>query len=235
MRRGRWRRPHHGAPVLVVALLLGAVPVSAQTRPEPDDVADAMAAVRARAEAGHEIAQFTLASILHYGNVDRGEALQWFRRAAESGYAPAQYQLGQLYQLGVGVPQDDEVALAWYRPAAESGVAPAQRVVGDFYRFGWGGVTPDAAEAARWYRRAAEGDDIRAEYALGQMYFDGAGLPRDYGAAYLFFSLAADQAPLADNRKALVELRNIAAVRMTPEAVAEAERRVAEWQPALRQ
>jgi len=211
------------------------MPASAQARPEPNDVAEAMAAVRARAEAGRVIAQFTLGSILHYGNVDRDEALQWFRRAAESGYAPAQYQLGQLYQLGVGVPQDDEVALAWYRPAAESGVAPAQRLVGDFYRFGWGGVAPDAAEAARWYRRAAEGDDIRAEYALGQMYFDGENLPRDYGAAYLFFSLAARQAPLADNRKALVELRNIAAVRMTPEAVAEAERRVAEWQPELRQ
>ena len=34
-----------------------------------------------------------------------------------------------------------------------------------------------------------------------------------------------------DNRKGLLELRNIAAARMTPEEVAEAARRVAAWKP----
>ena len=40
------------------------------------------------------------------------------------------------------------------------------------------------------------------------------------------------QAPLLDNRQGLLELRNIAAARMTPEAVADAARRVAAWKPA---
>jgi TPR repeat protein len=138
--------------------------------------------------------------------------------------------MGQMYDFGFGVTQDDGEATAWYRKAAEHGSAPAQRSLGDFYRQGRG-VAADAAAAASWYRRAAEGDDLRAQYELGQMYFDGTGVARDYASAYLWFSLAARQTPLIDNRKGLLELRNIAAVRLTPEAAANAERRVIAWKP----
>ena len=217
--------------VLVVMVALGVVPSAAgQVVVEPD-MAEAMGRVRERADAGSAVAQFTLGAILHYGMVDAVEALAWFRRAADRGYPPAAFQIGQFHHYGVGVTQDDGAALRWYRRAAEAGIAPAQRMVGDFYRHGRGGVEPDAGEAARWYRRAADGDDIRAQYYLGQMYFEGP-LPRDYGEAYLWFAVAAGQAPLLDNRKAFVELRNIAAARMTPEAAAEAARRAALWRPA---
>ena len=93
------------------------------------------------------------------------------------------------------------------------------------------GDAGDPAEAARWYRLAADGDDIRAQYELGDLYFKGIGVARDYVSAYVWFSVAAGQAPLEDNRKQLIELRNIAAARMTPDAVAEATRRVAAWKP----
>ena len=73
--------------------------------------------------------------------------------------------------------------------------------------------------------------DIRAQYQLGQMYFTGSGVALDYVSAYVWFALAAGQAPLIDNRKALLEMRNIAAARMKPEQVAEAARRVAAWKP----
>ena len=106
----------------------------------------------------------------------------------------------------------------WYRKAADHGSAAAQRAVGDFYRKGRG-VTADAAEAARWYRRAAE----RRRYpgaisARRACTSTGTGVPRDYASAYIWYSLAASQAPLVDNRKGLLELRNIAAARMTPDA-----------------
>lgn len=216
--------------VAIVLVVLGVAPAAAGQVADEPDVAEAMRRVRERADAGSAVAQFTLAAILHYGMADAVEALAWFRRAADRGYPPAAFQIGQFHHYGVGVTQDDGAALAWYRRAAEAGIAPAQRMVGDFYRQGRGGVEQDPGEAARWYRRAAEGDDIRAQYYLGQMYFEGP-LPRDYGEAYLWFSVAAGQAPLLDNRKAFVELRNIAAARMTPEAAADAERRAALWRP----
>ena len=52
--------------------------------------------------------------------------------------------MGQVYDFGFGVAQDDVQALAWYRKAAEHGSAPAQRAVGDFYKRGRA-VQADAA------------------------------------------------------------------------------------------
>jgi len=199
--------------------------------PVDAEVARALEAARARAAAGNVIAQFSLGAMLYYGGDDTAQAIDWIRKAAAQQYAPAELHLGQVYDFGFGVEQDDRQALEWYRRAATHGNAAAQRAVGDFYRKGRV-VATDAAEAARWYRRAADGDDLRAQYQLGQMYFDGHGVARDYASAYLWFSLAAGQTPLEDNRKGLLELRNIAAARMPPAAVAAAARRVAAWKPS---
>jgi TPR repeat protein len=93
-------------------------------------------------------------------------------------------------------------------------------------------VAVDATEAARWYRLGADRNDVRAQCELGQLYFNETGVTRDYSSAYVWFSLAALQAPLADNREGLLELCNIATARMTPEEVADAARLAAAWKPA---
>ena len=195
-----------------------------------DDVDRAFAAARVSASAGDVVAQFSLGAMLYYGGNDTAQAIEWFRKAAAQGFPSAEFQMGQLYDFGFGVVQDNREALAWYRKAAEHGDAAGQRAVGDFHRKGRG-VEADAAEAVGWYRRGANGDDLRAQYQLGQMYFTGDGVPRDYGSAYFWFSVAAGQTPLVDNAKALIELRNIAAARMTPDEEAAAARRVAGWKP----
>ena len=186
------------------------IPTSAARSPRP-----------ARRPAGRPVAQFSLGSILYYSANDTAQAVDWFRKAAAQRYAPAEFHMGQLYDFGFGVAQDDrrsaELVPQGRRSWQRRGAARGRGLLPEGTR-----VEADAAEAARWYRRAADGDDIRAQYQLGQLYFEGTGVPRDYAAAYLWFSLAAGQAPLADNRKGLLELRNIAAARMTPEQVAEA-------------
>ena len=194
------------------------------------DVTRAKDAARVRAASGVVVAQFSLGAMLYYGAADTSQGVEWIRKAAAQQFGPAEFQMGQMYEFGFGLPQSDREALLWYRKAAEHGSAPGQRSVGDFYRKGRT-VPADAAEAARWYRRAADGDDVRAQYQLGQLFFDGTGVTRDYAAAYLWFSLAAGQTPLEDNRKGLLELRNIAAARMTTAAVAAAKRQVAAWKP----
>ena len=213
--------------VCVVILGLHAAPARAQI---DQDVERALAAARTRAAAGDVVAQFSLGALLYYGGGDLPLAVDWLRRAAAQGHADAEFQLGQLYDFGFRVGPDAREALAWYRKAAEHGSAAGQRAVGDFYRKGRG-LAADAAEAARWYQLAAERDDVRAQNELGQLYFTGTGVARDYGSAYVWFSLAAGQAPLPDNRKGLLELRNIAAARMTPEEVTAAQRRLAAWKP----
>jgi TPR repeat protein len=214
------------AALLLAAALMSAPPITQR----PPDVEAAWTAARVKAEAGDPAAQFALGTMLYYGTPDTAQAIEWFRKAAATGHAPAEFQMGQLHDFGFGVTQDDGLALAWYRKAADHGLPAARRAVGEFYQKGRA-VTADVVEAVRWFRLAADGDDLRAQYLLGQAYFDGAGVPRDYASAYVWFTVAAGQTPLPDNRKQLIELRNIAAARMTPEQAAEAARRAASWKP----
>ena len=220
---------HRPGRVAVTALVISTISFRAAAQADPS-VARELAAARAKAAAGDAVAQFSLGSLLYYGTRDTAEAVDWLRKAAAQGVASAEFQMGQLYDFGFGVAQDDRLALDWYRKAAGHGSAAAERSVGDFYSKGRA-VTTDPVEAARWYRRGADGDDLRAQYQLGQMYFDGTGLTRDYESAYMWLTLAAGQTPLTDNRKQLIEMRNIAAARMTPAQVAAAVRRVEAWKP----
>jgi TPR repeat protein len=212
---------------LTIVILVSASAAYAQPA---DDVERAFAAVRKSAAAGDAVAQFSLGALLYFGGDDTAEAVDWLLKAAEQKYPPAEFQMGQLYDFGFVVDRDDAEALLWYRRAADHGSAAGQRMVGDFHQKGRA-VAASLAEAARWYRRAADGDDIRAQYLLAQLYFDGRGVDRDYVSAYFWYSIAAGQAPLADNRLGLLELRNIAAARMAPAQLEEAARRVAAWKP----
>jgi TPR repeat protein len=48
-------------------------------------------------------------------------AVDQLKKAAEQGYASAQYNLGVMYEYGKSVSQDYGEALIWYRKAAEQG------------------------------------------------------------------------------------------------------------------
>jgi TPR repeat protein len=203
-----------------MALLLVLVGGAAQTPQEPDDVRAAFASARAKAEAGDVVAQFSLGAMLYRaGTLD--EAVDWLERAAAQGYAAAEFHLGQAAESGVGVPHDPDAAFRWYRRAADQGFAPAERAIGDAYRLGHP-VRRDPVAAAQWYERAAIQGDLRAQYHLGQLYFDGDGVTRDYVWAYVWFERAATQTPLEDNRLALIELRNIAGVRLSSDELGRA-------------
>lgn len=48
-----------------------------------------------------------------------GQALLWFRRAADQGHALAQRDVGMFYELGRGVEQDLREAFFWYSLASQ--------------------------------------------------------------------------------------------------------------------
>ena len=123
---------------------------------------------------------------------DYGEAVRWFRRAADQGNVTAQNNLGVMYANGQGVPQDYAQAARWYRRAAEGGSATAQNNLGNVYATGRG-VAQDDEEAARWFRLAGDQGDAVAQNNLGSMYDHGRGVPQDYGEAVRWFRRAADQ------------------------------------------
>lgn len=61
----------------------------------------------------------------HYG--DYSEAVRWFRRSAEQGFAAGQCVLGIMYEKGKGVTKDLSEARRWYQKAADQGDIDAKR------------------------------------------------------------------------------------------------------------
>ena len=136
------------------------------------DYATAMRLLRPFAEKGNVVAQFDLgvmyASDGQGVKQDNAEAVKWYRKAANQGYAKAQAGLGFMYERGQGVQQDYAEAVKWYRKGAEQGNAIAQFDLGVMYEHGEG-VEQDNAEAVKWYRKAAEQGDANAQTALDQL------------------------------------------------------------------
>jgi TPR repeat protein len=54
---------------------------------------------------------------------DAKQAVYWYQKAADQGYAKAQYNLGVMYANGKGVLKDDKQAVYWYQKAANQGQA----------------------------------------------------------------------------------------------------------------
>jgi TPR repeat protein len=58
---------------------------------------------------------------------DYGEAMRWFRKAADQGDALAQNNIGWMYAKGQGVPRDLSEARAWIQRAAAGGYEDAKQ------------------------------------------------------------------------------------------------------------
>ena len=123
---------------------------------------------------------------------DYAQAVYWYRKAAEQGYAMAQSNMGVMYENGKGVEQDYAQAARWYRKAAEQGYTAAQYSLGYDYDYGLG-VEQDYKQAAYWYRKAADQGHVTAQNNLGVMYAKGLGVAEDYAQAVYWYRKAAEQ------------------------------------------
>jgi TPR repeat protein len=107
-------------------------------------------------------------------------AMSWYRKAADQGYATAQYNLGTMYDRGNGVPQDYAAAVSWYRKAAEQGHADGQSQLGFMYSVGQG-VPEDYVLAHMWLNLAATSGNKRA--AKSRQMVEGRMTPRQVAEA----------------------------------------------------
>ena len=115
-----------------------------------------------------------------------GAVAQW-RPLADAGNADAQFNLGQAYKLGRGVPANSAAAPSWYQKAARQGHEQAQANVGLLlYKSG------RRREALPWIRKASELGDPRAQYILGTELFNGDLVAKDWPRAYALMLRAAD-------------------------------------------
>ena len=104
---------------------------------------------------------------------EMGAAFLVFRRAAETGNAPAQLELAAFYDpltpAKAGFTPDGPRAADWYERAALAGLPEAQRKLGLLLAKGGGGLAPDPAKAKTWLQQAAAQNDADARKALDSL------------------------------------------------------------------
>jgi TPR repeat protein len=116
---------------------------------------------------------------------------------AQSGDATAQFQLGTLDYVGLGVVQDYTGAATLLKQAAAAGNAQAQCELGFLYQtgsFAQGPPPPDPADALPWYEKSAAQGDKWGAFALAALYQSGGqGVKPDPTQAQSWFAKAAAQ------------------------------------------
>jgi TPR repeat protein len=123
-------------------------------------------------------------------------AVKEFRAAAEQGDANSQFNLGLMYEKGIGVSVDEKQAIAWYRKSAEQGNSNAQFNLAVLYENGRG-TAVDFAQANLWYRKASVQGDGLAVGNLGMLYLRGQGVSvnKVAGLSLLLLSVNLDNSP----------------------------------------
>jgi len=165
------------------------------------DNAKAISWYHKAAEQG-SVPSHTNLGLMYYDNIwdskdptdDLAKAFYWLSKAAEWGHPVAQYYLGEMYDIGRGVPMDSAEAFSWYSKAAEQEYTDAQISLAGFYEHGRGTPT-DHEKAISLYLKAAEQGHWMAlpQYALGVKYHLGFGVPMDLAKAIFWLSQAAEQ------------------------------------------
>lgn len=124
--------------------------------------------IKYRAEQGDPAAEFKLGYAYSWNvrPVQPNLTAYWIRKAADQGYARAEWWLGETYSMGGkefsginGIPKNNVIANNWYKKAANQGFAPAENFLGDDYYFG-DGVPQNTMTAISWWKLAAEQKSI---------------------------------------------------------------------------
>ena len=89
-----------------------------------------------------------------YDRSDFRTSLNVWLPAAQQGDPKAQTYVGEIYEKGLGLDPDYQLAAQWYRKAAEQGFSRAQINLGHLYEQGLG-VPKDSTQALNWYRKAS--------------------------------------------------------------------------------
>lgn len=119
---------------------------------------------------------------------DYRKAVAEWRGPAVAGDADAQFNMGQAYKFGRGVPADLAQAEEWYRKAALQGHPQAEENYGlALFENG------KRLQAVEWLEKAAARGAPRAQYVLGTMLFNGDAVTKDWVRAYALIVRASAQ------------------------------------------
>jgi len=121
---------------------------------------------------------------------DPGGAVECFRRAADAGYPPAFFKLGNAYAEGIGVEKNPVRAFEEFSKGARAGEPRCQYRVGRCYLDGTG-IAADPAGAVYWFRSAIGRGNVEAMRDLGRCLLEGRGVEKNEEEGAKLLSAAA--------------------------------------------
>lgn len=142
---------------------------------------------------GVGLAACYLGVIYQYGigvTADAATAEWWYGKGVKLGDPRAEFDLATLKSVGSTRAHDFSAAAKLLRHSAAQGYVPAMYSLG-LLLVRNPGLATSADEAVTLLNGAAQAGVWRSEVLLGVLARDGAGVPRDAGAAYLHFRIAA--------------------------------------------
>ena len=136
--------------------------------------------------AAYDLARLAEAGALSAGKPDKDQTVFYFKGAAESGLAVAQYRMGNYAATGEAGARDEKAALEWFKKGAEQTHRPSMLAAALLLdRAG------DLKGATALLEGAANLDYAPAFNDLGVRYLQGKALPVDEKLAFALFRSAA--------------------------------------------
>jgi hypothetical protein len=164
--------------------------------------AQSLAEIKIAAEAGDPAAQHKLAEA-HASRMDSMQSEVWYRKAAAQGHIQAQAKLGKMLLM---------------RSRTSFSSPPADRAA-------------QGAEAIKWLLLSANQGERDAQAELASVYVDGKLVALDLAEAYKWGDLAAKGSPLHAATITGRSRRDAAVLKMPPDQIEEARKRVASFVP----
>lgn len=168
--------------------------------------------------------------------VDLEKAVKWYQKAADQGFARAQFNLGLMYRSGSGVTKDDKLGLDWIRKAAEQGNADAQCSLASYYYvrgdekkytdlfmkaaeqgnaeaqsmigffYSKYDVEEDCVKSFEWSLKSAKQGNANGQSHLGYLYYYGKGVKKDLKKAFEWYMKAAEQNYCSDAQSKIADM-----------------------------
>ena len=121
-----------------------------------------------------------------YTRGDFATAVTIWRPLAIAGDADAQYNLGQAYRLGRGVPADPQMAESWFKQAADQGHERARNAYGlTLFQNG------RRQEAIPYIEESAGNNFPQSQYVFATLLFNGDMIEKDWVRSYAMMTRAA--------------------------------------------
>ena len=122
---------------------------------------------------------------------DYKTALYYLSYDANLGDDKAQYNLGIMYNKGLGVPVDKNEAFSWFFLSANQGNVLANYALGHAYLKG-SGINKNYKLAFKSFKISTLSEHPTSRLMFGNMYYHGQGVAVSYPKAFLWWRLAED-------------------------------------------